>query len=236
MKSWVSSWCDDLIQDVRYGARNLMRNKVFGLTALSMLALGVAANTAIFSVVNGVILRPCPFYGEDRLVQLYGTPAVRGDAVNWADVEEFRRAGHSIEAAAGFSTGARYLQRPVAAERIMTVDVERGFFSTLGVQPTEGRSFAADDPSDTAIASESFCRRAFSGGTCELGSAINVDGVPRVIVGVMPDWFRFPYLAESRLQDEESTYTATFGSCGSRIPDRRAADLAVRSLRGLTRM
>ncbi len=198
-----SQWFDDLIQDIRYGIRSLARRKVFAATALSALALGIGANTAIFSVMSGVILRPFPFAAQDRLVHLYGTPSERGAALNAQDVEEFRTTSQAFETLAGYGVGARYLQGPDTLERIMAVEVERPFFTLLGVEPALGRTFTADDASNMAVAAASFWRRAL-GGNLMMGASITVDGIPRTIIGVMPDSFQFPYGAGSLLENVAS--------------------------------
>src|SRR5438552_14943395 len=86
----LNTWLDDLVNDLRYTVRSLTRHRAFGVTAVCTLALGMGATTAVFSVVNGVVLRPLPFAQPDRLVQLYGTsPLVpRGDAVS--NLEDLR--------------------------------------------------------------------------------------------------------------------------------------------------
>ncbi len=183
---------DNLLQDIRYTLRTLARNRMFSFTALSMLALGIGANTAMFSVVHAVILQPFPFAGQERLVQLYGTPVERGEAIAAADAEGFRNESQSFEAIAGYNAGARYLQEPDGLRRVMTVDVERGFFTMLGVQPEAGRTFGPADISNVAVASALF--------STEVGKRVTVDGMPLTIVGVMPASFQFPYSAASRLQ------------------------------------
>jgi putative ABC transport system permease protein len=195
-----SRWLDDLVQDFRYALRSLWKHKTFAITALSALTLGVGANTAIFSVVSGVILRPLPFVEQDRLVQIYGTPAERGEAIAWSDVEEFRTTSASFESIAGYGVGARYLQGSDGLERVMIVDVERDFFSLLGVLPLAGHTFQADDPLNAAVASETFWRQRFGGDPAAIGRNVTLDGSTRTIVGVMPDSFQFPYKAASLLQ------------------------------------
>jgi putative ABC transport system permease protein len=202
--SFEWKWFEDLIQDLRYGVRGLAKHKAFTATALSALALAIGANTAIFSVVSGVILRPFPFAAQDRLVQVYGTPAERGEAIAWSDVEEFRTAGTSFDALAGYGVAARYLHARDGLERVMTVEAERGFFDMLGVRPLLGRTFGPDDSSNVAVAGESFWRR--SGGDASiLGKTLTLDGAPAVtIIGVMPESFQFPYSAASLLAGREA--------------------------------
>src|SRR5262245_41145751 len=87
----IPTMTDAFLQDIRFAFRSMGRHKAFTLTAFLALALGIGTTTGIFTVVSSVILRPLPFVAPDRLVQLYGTPATRGQAISAADVEEFRR-------------------------------------------------------------------------------------------------------------------------------------------------
>src|SRR5262245_9040970 len=139
-------------QDITFAARSLWKHKAFAAMALTAVALGVGATTAIFSVVSGVILRPFPFSEQSRLVQIYSTPAERGEAVAWSDIEEFRTASSSFELIAGYGIATRYLQTSDGPERVLTADVERGFFSLLGVKPIIGHTFQTDDPVNAAVA------------------------------------------------------------------------------------
>ena len=191
-------------QDFIFAARSLWKHKAFAATAVTAVALGVGVTTAVFSVVSGVILRPFPFSDQDRLVQIYSTPAERGEAVAWADIEEFRTASSSFERITGYSVATRYLRTSDGPERVLTVDVERSFFSLLSVNPIVGHTFQTDDPLNAAIASESFWRRRFGGDPAALGHTITLDGSIRTIVGVMPDSFQFPYTVASLRQVGES--------------------------------
>lgn len=193
------AWLDDLVQDTRYAVRSLAKHKGFAATALSTLALGIGATTAIFTVVSGVILRPLPFPHPDRLVQLYGTSPLspRGDAV--ANLETLRLESTSFEALVGYEVSARYLRDTGAAERVMTVQTERDFFSMLGVPPIRGRTFRADDPATVAVISEAFWNERLRGDPSVIGSAVILDDQPFAIIGVMPDSFQFPYGAASLL-------------------------------------
>src|SRR5262245_33553573 len=128
-----------MLQDLRYAVRNLAKQRGFAAAALSTLALGIGATTAIFSVVSAVMLRPLPFVQPEQLVQLYGTPGSRGEAVD--HLSEFRSASRSFEAVVGYGVSARYVRGQAGSDRVMTVSAERGLFSMLGVQPIVGRTF-----------------------------------------------------------------------------------------------
>jgi hypothetical protein len=145
---------DDLAGDIRYAARSLVRYKAFSVTAITTLALAIGAKTTIFSGVSGVILRPLPFDHPDRLVQVYGTPPVRGEAVDRLD--EYRRQSTSFEALVGYGVSARFLRLASHAERVMTVTAERSVFQILGVPLLAGRTFRPDDPASVAVLAARF--------------------------------------------------------------------------------
>ena len=194
-------WLEDLAQDLRYGIRSLARQKAFTATAVTTLALGIGATTAIFSVVSGVVLRPLPFPRPDRLVQVYTTSALspQGGGVGAVDRGEFRNQSTSFEALASYGVSARYLQGSDEFQRVMTVGAERPFFSVLGVEPLAGRTFRPDDPADVAVTGEAFWRDRLGGDPSVIGRLITLDGEPFTIIGVMPESFQFPYGAASLL-------------------------------------
>src|SRR5689334_25244382 len=171
-----------MLHDIRYALRTLAKHKGFTCAAILALALGIGTTTAVFSVVNGTVLRALPFAAPDRLVQLYGTPAERGEALAAADVEEFRKSATSFEILTGYNVGARYLQNADGFERVMTVDVQHDFFSMLGVEPILGRTFRADDRSDVVVASESFWRRHLGADVSAIGTTLTLNGAAGSVV------------------------------------------------------
>jgi predicted permease len=197
--AWGWRWLDDLAQDVRYAVRGFVRHPAFATTAVLSLALGIGANGAIFSVVNGLVLRPLPFVDPDRLVAIYGTSRLMPQRDAVSSLADVRRQSTSFEAMAGYETGARYLHRDGRAERVMAVRAERDFFAVLGVAPLAGRTFGAQDDERSAVISEGFWRREFGGDVATLGHTIVLDGDALTIVGVMPVSFQFPYAAASLL-------------------------------------
>jgi predicted permease len=199
MDAWGWRWLEQASQDVRFALRALTRNPAFALTAVGTLALGIGANTAVFSVVSGVVLRPLPFAEPDRLVQIYGTSPLSPEGGPLLNVDEFKRQNRSFEAIAGYYVTAAYLRSGETPERVMTVKAESPFFSILGVPPLRGRTFGPDDPPTVAVVSESFWNTRLAGDPSVVGSSLILDDRPFTIIGVMPSSFQFPYRAASLL-------------------------------------
>ena len=190
---------DQLLGDVRFGARTLLRNRAFAGTAIFTLALATGATTAIFSVVNSLILSPLPFADPARLVQMHGKSALvpRADAVS--NLAVLRRDTTSFDALVSYDVSARFLREGDTAERVMTVRAERDFFRMLGVPPMRGRTFDPTDPLTVAVVSERFWQDRLRGRADVVGSTLLLDDETVTIVGVMPESFQFPYSAASLL-------------------------------------
>ena len=188
-------------QDLRYAVRGLLKQKTFAATAILTLALGIGANTAIFSVVSGVLLRPLPFAQPDRLVQISETSGLspRGEAVTWSSLDTYRRESSVLDGIVGYDVGARYLHGRGDPERVMVVRTERELFSVLGVAAIAGRTFRDDDPPTVAVVGEAFWRERLGGDASIVGRSIALDDEAVTIVGVMPASFQFPYGAASIL-------------------------------------
>jgi putative ABC transport system permease protein len=206
--AWGWRWLEQLGQDARFGARTLRRNPGFAATVVLTLALATGATTAIFSVVNSVLLRPLPFGDPDRLVQVFGRnwgedrggpPDPMTAPVGSRELEAFGKQSTTIEAVAGYALTTRHLQGPSGVERLTAVWADGDFFSMLGVEALAGRTFGAGDPLEVAVISASLWRRRFDGDPSLPGKSISLDGRPFTILGVMPDSFQFPYGAASGL-------------------------------------
>ena len=187
-----------MLQDIRFALRTLLGRPAFSAVAVATLALGIGANTAIFSVVRAVLLRPLGFPEPDRLVKIVGFDTREGVAANLspADFMEFEReAGAFSRVGAhgwvGFFTVAG---REREAERVGGVNVTEGFFPALGVQPALGRLFTADEDAPggprTVLLSHGFWELRYGGDPGVLGRAILLDGRPATVVGVLPQDFR----------------------------------------------
>jgi putative ABC transport system permease protein len=192
-------------QDLRYGARMLWKQPGFTLIAVLTLALGIGANTAIFSVINGVLLRPRAFHDADRLVMLWtDNPAYHLGFHEFpatsADLPEWRATATSFEQLAAFQSNPGDLSDGVDPERIGWALVTTNLLPTLGVQPILGRQFSIEEEqpgSDGVVMiSHALWQRRFGGDAQILGKKITVNGVPRTVVGVMPEGFHFPRATE----------------------------------------
>ena len=174
------------MRDIRYAIRGLRRTPAVTFTALLIMALGIGATTAIFSVANNVLFRPLPFADPDRLVEL-GTMGV-------LEFQAYREQSQAFESLVSWGTVNKNLDDADGPERISAVAAERGLFDLLGVRPLAGRTFAGDDPANVAVVSEGFWRR-FGGRPSLDDWKIVLDRQPYTIIGVMPGSFQFPYRA-----------------------------------------
>src|SRR5438034_4026780 len=195
------------MNDLRFALRQLRKSPGFTLVAVLTLALGIGANTAIFSVVEGVLLRPLPFPNAERLVRIYEAldeNGARSASLNLSDrtVARFREFGRDIfDDVAGGTGGASTVSVKTGspAQTVPAARVTYNFFNVLGLPPSQGRNFAAEEGRDAAasvaIISDDFWRNTLNSRHDVLGSTITVDGMPRTIIGVMPKAFRHPYRA-----------------------------------------
>jgi putative ABC transport system permease protein len=189
-----------MTKDIRFGWRMLWRNPGFTIMAAIALALGIGANTAIFSVVNAVMLQRMPFENPDRLVMVWESSPRTGkpNVVNGNNYEAWRERSRSFDRMAAFIGGAASLsgdgEPEVVQEAYATVD----YFPMLGVKPLIGRWFEPGedvvDHADLAILSEGLWRRRYGADPNVLGKIIRVDNSPHKVIGVMPASFRFPQL------------------------------------------
>ncbi|HYY55998.1 MAG TPA: ABC transporter permease [Pyrinomonadaceae bacterium] len=190
-----------LWQDLRYGARMLLKRPGFTLIAVVTLALGIGANTAIFSVVNAVVLRPLAFKEPDRLVMVWET--MPGNDRRWVapgNFVDWQKQSRSFEQLAGFANANLNLTGTGEPEKLTGVAVSTNIFSTLGVEAALGRTFLPEDESGAggrvAVLSDGLWQRRFGSDPNILGRAITLDDKSYTVVGVMPQDFRFPVQSE----------------------------------------
>jgi predicted permease len=188
-------WLEEFWQDLRYGARMLLKNPGFTLIAVITLALGIGANTAIFSVVNTILLRPLPYKESDRLVWLYGVqPQLKRANHSPADFLDYQAQNRSFEQMAAFRILSFTLTGDDRPERVDGRIVSANYFSLLGIEPALGRNFTPKDGEAGAgrvvLLSYNFWQRRFNGDPDAIGRALTLNGESATVIGVMPPDFK----------------------------------------------
>jgi len=191
-----------ILQDVKYAWRAMRREKMPAIAAVLVLAIGIGSTTAIFTLVNGVLLRPLPFAAPEQLVYVTESgPVIGGGAVAYPNYLDLRERNHSLEDFALYTDGITTLQISNEAERIPSGQGTASLFRVLGVRPLLGRWFTEDEdrhggPAVVALG-EDLWRRRFNGDPGVIGRTVKLGGGTEArIVAVMPRDFHFPGLAE----------------------------------------
>ena len=189
MWGWAS--LERLWQDVRYGVRLLRKSPGFSTIAILTLALGIGANTALFSVVNGVLLNPQPYVEPDRLVSVYqSVPNFEKASLSYPNLLDYQQQNHTLEAIAGYRSGGYIYTGSGGAEVMRPSMVTADFFRILGIPPIIGRDFTREEDrlgvAQVVILGDEFWKRKFGGAESILGKSIDLDGKPYVVIGVMP--------------------------------------------------
>jgi putative ABC transport system permease protein len=192
----ILSWEDKMFQDLRYGIRMLRRNPGFTFIAVLTLSLGIGANSAIFSVVNAVLLRPLPYQDPDRLVMInYYRKIMPNDFVLAAEFFEWRDQAKSFEQIAACRFDTADLTGSGEPERLNAGFVSADLFAALGVAPALGRTFTqAEDTmggEQAVILSGELWRLRFGGDPQVIGRTLTLRGQSRTVIGIMPSGFRF---------------------------------------------
>jgi predicted permease len=196
---WSLTWLEQLLQDVRFGARMLRKNPGFAMVVVLTLALGIGANSAIFSVLDGVVLAPLPFHQPDRLVVAWQKNATHKylalTLISFPDFQDWQRRARSFEQMAAVRWQGYDLTSPGPPEHLDGSSVSSNFFSTLGVKPVLGRAFSPqeDQPGGAPVAllSDRLWRSRFGGSPKALGKSVILGGVDYTVVGILPPGFRF---------------------------------------------
>jgi putative ABC transport system permease protein len=202
-------WEDEMIQDLRFGVRMLLKHKGFTLVAVLSLALGIGANTAIFSVANSVLLSPLPYEQSDRLVMVWDNNAEMGrqhEGPSPGNYHDLRGAGGIFESSAAWFVSARTLTGEQDAEQVQCALVTPDFFSTLRVQAARGRVFSAAISEEasriqatqyavgdrTVVISDALWRSRFGASPDTVGSTLTINGTNWRIQGIMSPHFNLP--------------------------------------------
>jgi predicted permease len=183
------------IQDLRYALRQLRKSPGFATVTVITLALGIGANTAIFSVVSGVLLNPLPFHDANRIVSMFeATPNFFKGSISYPNFLDWQRDNRSFEAMAAYRSTDGSITGVGQPENVRAQRVSANFFPILGVNPILGRNFTADEDrrgaSPTALISEGLWKRKFGSDRNVIGKRLIVAGKPRTIIGVVPASFR----------------------------------------------
>src|ERR1700683_5395340 len=183
-----------LIQDLRYGVRMLWKSPGFTIVAVLTLALGIGANTAIFSVVNGVLLRPLPFRDPSRLVLIAEKSSFPIISTSYENYLDWRNQSHSFESMEATRGGSITLTGAGEPARLNVRMASAGLFSMLGINAQIGRTFLPEEDraggTPVALISYGLWQRRFGGATDIIGKTVNLDLQPYTVVGILPNGFQ----------------------------------------------
>ena len=188
---WLTEWP----RDARYALRTLRKSPAFTLTAAATLVLAIAANTAMFSVLNAVLLRPLPYQSPEQLAMLWTEDPTQnlreGRSALW-DVDQWRGQSQTIADMATFDSVSTMLTGADGAEQRVGASISPNLLSLLGVQPVLGRAFSVEDAeqAQAVMISHRFWQSRFGGSPDALGAALVVDGVSSRVVGILPSGFK----------------------------------------------
>jgi putative ABC transport system permease protein len=195
-------WLEELWQDLRFGSRMLLKQPGFTLTAVLTLALGIGVNAAIFSVVDGVLLRPLRYQNADQLVRIWSADRNTGQRfleTSYQDFQQFKQS-RAFAATAAFSEAPRILRDGRREPGSITVArISEGFFSVFGVAPELGRDFLAGEYARgerTVILSHLLWQSRYAGKPDIIGQMVSIDDEPHAVVGVMPEGYDYPRAAD----------------------------------------
>ncbi|HYY57309.1 MAG TPA: ABC transporter permease, partial [Pyrinomonadaceae bacterium] len=194
---------ETLLKDIRYGLRMIAKSPGFTVIAVLALALGIGANSAIFSVVNAVLLQALPYERQEQLVYIWGTNVKRStnrNAASYPDFADFRDQNHVFEHMAAYTQSVAILTGIDAPEQLSGASASGDLFAVLGARPAQGRAFTpADEQPDSprvAVLSYGLWQRRFAADPKLIGQQITLDGVSRTVIGIMPQGFAFPLEAQ----------------------------------------
>lgn len=198
-EAWMYPFIESLWADLKYSIRQLRKNPGYALTAILILASGIGATTAVFSLVNAVLLRPLPFPEPNRLMwisqQDHSLPGVAAESLSYPDYFDWRTQNHTFSGLASYVSGGVTLQTRGDSRRLDSQTVSSNFFDVLGTAPMLGRDFGPDceKPGNRVVMlSYSLWQSQFGSARDVVGSSINMDGHSYTVVGVMPKGFQFP--------------------------------------------
>src|ERR1700680_1363256 len=194
---WMFSWVETLWKDIRYAARILAKSPGFAAVVIFSLALGIGANTAVFSALNTILLRALPYEHPETLATIWTTqktnPGAENDLPPIAEVTDWKKQNHVFADIAGISASDRAMLTGLGEPGpVRMQSATQIFFDLVGVQPALGRVFRTEESQEqfqTVVISNAFWRRRFHSDPNVLGKTFRIDGVVSTVVGVMPAGF-----------------------------------------------
>jgi predicted permease len=227
---WGTRWLEELLQDLRYGARMLRKNPGFTLIAVLTLALGIGANTAIFSVVNSVLLNRLPYRDSDQLVTLHASkPNFETGSISYPNFRDWQKNNTTFSSMAVLRSFGFSLTGIGEAERVQAKLVSSDFFSVLGVAPVIGRTFAPGEDeigaAPVVMISAGLWSRKFGSSATVLGTTLTLDDKDYTVVGVFPANFDL-FLRNVALAD----VYVPIGQWGNPILPSRGAGLGIHGI------
>lgn len=193
-----ANWLEDLVQDLRYASRTLWKSPGFAAVGVLTLALGIGANTAIFSVINSVLLKPLPFRQPQNVVSLWETESAPGSfPLTGPDYLEWRSQNTTFEDMSLYSWQNRYnVSASDGTDSAQVVRTQANFFDLLGIQPQLGRTFAKGEdlkgPSHVVILSSAYWKKHFGGQRDALNKTLVLNSEAYTVIGVLPAWYSLP--------------------------------------------
>ena len=186
-----------LLRDLHYAVRQLRKTPGMALLAIFTLALGVGANTGIFTVIESVLLRPLPYPNSDRLVYIGGaTDEPSFSTTSWMNYQDIKAQSKLLQTVGGYSEDVSVLQTKNSSQSVAVPHVTPSLFSMLGARPLLGRTFTESEGQPggalAALLSEGLWRETFHADQGVVGQSVSLAGKPYTIIGVMPASFRFP--------------------------------------------
>ena len=189
----------NLLNDLRYALRQLRKSPGFALTAILILALGIGANAAMFTVLNAVLLRPLPYANVNRLIvpTMFDNHGERMYGAGYPDIAEWQKRAHTLSGIAYVTDESRFMEVAHSGESVSNVQSSANLFSVLGVQPQIGRTYSLEEQSPghehVVVLSDALWTKCFHRNPNVLGQTIKLDGDSYTVIGVMPKAFSYPF-------------------------------------------
>jgi putative ABC transport system permease protein len=212
-----------LVQDIRYALRSFLRAPGFTLVALLTLALGIGGTTAIYSIVDGVLLRPLPYSDPGRILRINRIGATGGlDSFSAADYRDLKKDATSFSALAGYRSDIVDMTGRSEPIRIIGMQTTAAFFDAFDAAPLLGRTYheATDKPgAAVAVISETTWRQQFGSNPAVIGTQVRLNGAPTEIIGVVPEYLRHPQKSDVWMLSPSDVPTSPFGVDGNASRD-----------------